>query len=103
MQIVPGKRKGIIVLPEDIEEISGKSDNVKDRLETYPGSTEEIDDGLPEPWGRPLSTTMYFDSDHAHDQLMRQLVSGVLSFFGLTPIICTSKRKGTIESSSYSA
>ena len=47
LQIVPGKSKGIIVSPEYIEDISGKGDNVKDRLETYPGSTEEIDDGLP--------------------------------------------------------
>ena len=46
-QSVPGKSKVIVVSPEDIEEIRGKGDNVKDRLETYPRSTEEIDYGLP--------------------------------------------------------
>ena len=46
LQVIPGKSKGIFVSPEDIKEISGKGYNVKDRLETYPGSTEEIDDGL---------------------------------------------------------
>ena len=92
LQSVPGKSKGIVVSPEYIEEISGKGDNVKDRLETYPGSTEDIDDGLPEPRGRPLSTTVYFDSGHAHDQVMRRSVSGVLYFVGLMHISWTSKR-----------
>ena len=46
---------------------------------------------------------VYLDSDHAHDLVMRQLVSGVLSFVGLMPISWTSKRQVTIESSSYSA
>ena len=34
---------------------------------------------------------------------MRRSVSGVLSFVGLMPISWTSKRQGTIKSSSYSA
>ena len=45
---------------------------------------------------------MYFDSDHSHDQVTRRSVSGVVSFVGSTPISWTSKRRGTIESSSYS-
>ena len=67
LQSVPGKLKGIVVSPEYIEEISGKGANIKDWLEKYPGASEEIDEVLPEPRGRPLSTTVYFDSDHAHD------------------------------------
>ena len=46
--------------------------------------------------------SVYFDSDHAHYQVTRQLVSGVLCFFGSTHISGTRKRQGTIESSSYS-
>ena len=64
---------------------------------------EEIDEGLPEPRGAPISTTVYFDSDHAHDLVTRRSVSGVIAFVGLTPISWTSKRQGTIETSSYSA
>ena len=45
---------------------------------------------------------MYFDSDHAHDQVTRWSVSGVVSFVGPTPISWTSKRQGTIERSSNS-
>ena len=46
---------------------------------------------------------MYFYSDHAHYQVKSRLVSGVVSFFGLTPISWTSKSQGTIENSGYSA
>ena len=72
-------------------------------LEKYPDALEEIDEGLPEPRGKPISTTVYFDSDHDHDLVTRRSVSGVISFVGLTPISWTSKRQGTIKSSSYSA
>ena len=35
--------------------------------------------------------------------MTRRLVSGIIAFVGSTPISWTSKRQGTIESSSYSA
>ena len=72
-------------------------------LEKYPNASEEIDEVLPEPRGNPIHSTVYFDSDHAHDQMTRRSVSGVIAFVGSTPISWTSKRQGTIESSSYSA
>ena len=102
LQSVTGRLKSIVVSPEDIEEISGKGDNMKYWLEKYPGVSEDIDEGLPEPRGHPLRTVVYFDSDHAHAQVTRRLVSGVLCFVGSTPIRWTSKRHGTTESSSYS-
>ena len=71
-------------------------------LRSTPAS-EEIDDGLPEPRGNPIHSTAYFDSDHAHDQVTRRSVSGIIAFVGSTPISWTSKRQGTIKSSSYSA
>ena len=64
---------------------------------------EDIYEVLPEPWGRPLSTLVFFDSDHVHDQVTRRWVSGVLLFFGSAPISWTSNRQGIIERSSYSA
>ena len=100
LQTVPEKRKRIFVLPEEIGEISGKGANTKDWLENYPGASEEIDEVLPEPWGRPLRTTVYFDSDHAHDQVTRLPISGFVSFVESTSICWTSKRQVTIESSS---
>ena len=70
-KIVTGRRKGIVVLSEDIEEISCKGDSMKDWLEKYPRVSEYIYEGLPEPRGIPLSTSVYFDSDHAHDRITR--------------------------------
>ena len=56
----------------------------------------DIDEGLPDPRGRPISTSVYFDSDHTHDQVTRRSVSGVLCFFGSTPISWTRKRQGQV-------
>ena len=53
--------------------------------------------------GHPISTLEYFDSDHAHDQVTRWSVSGILCFVGLTHISWTIKTQGTIKRSSYSA
>ena len=69
-----------MVSAEDIGEIKGKVTDTKLWLENYPDAMEEIDEGLPEPWGEPLRTPVYFDSDHAHDQVTRSSVSGVISF-----------------------
>ena len=92
-----------MVSAEDIGDIKGKGLDTKIWLEKYPDATEEIDEGLPEPRGNTLSTTVYFDSDHAHDQVMRRSVSGVILFVGSTPISWMRKRQGNIESFSYSA
>ena len=103
LQTVPAKVKSIVISHEDIGEINVKGANIKDWFEKYPSASEEIDEGLPDPCGRPLSTTVYFDFDHAHNQGMRRSISGVVYFVGSTPISWTSKRQGNIESSSYSA
>ena len=77
-------------------EISGKGANTKYWLDKYPGASEDIDEGLLESRGRPISTTVYFGSDHAHDQVTRRSVSGVVSFFGST-LIRQSIRKSRGE------
>ena len=100
---MPADSKSIVVPEEYIGEIKGKGPDLKVWLEKYPDALEEIDEGLPEPQGKPIPSTVYFDSDHAHDQVTRCSVSGVIEFVGLTPISWTSKRQGMIESSSYSA
>ena len=58
-----------MVLAEDIGDIKGKGTGTKLWLEKYPDMTKEKDEGLPEPRGKPLSTNVYFESDHAHDQV----------------------------------
>ena len=63
---------------------------------------EYFDEGLLEPRGSPLSTTVYFNSGHAHYQVTHRSISGVMCFFGSTPVIWYSKRQGCIETSSLS-
>ena len=75
---------------------------MNDWLDKYPRASEDIDEGLPGPRGSPIRTEEYFDSEHAHDQVTRRSVSGVLYFVGSTPIIWTSKRQDTSKSSSES-
>ena len=75
-------RKSIVVSAEDIGEVSGEGSNFKVWLEKYPDAAEEIDEGLPEPRGNPISSTVYFDSDHTHDQVTRRSVSGIIVFVG---------------------
>ena len=75
-----------MVSAEDIGEIKGKGLDTKVWIEYDPNSTEEIDKGLPEPWGKPISTTVYLDSDQTHYQVTWRSVSGVISFIGSTPI-----------------
>ena len=81
-----GIHKSIVISLEDIREISGKGDNTADWLDKYPDTSDDIDEGFPELRGSTLSTTVYFDSDHAHDQVTWRSVSGVMCFVGLTPI-----------------
>ena len=72
LQTVPAEAKNIVVLAEDIGEIKGKGFDTKVWLEKYPDVTEEIYERLPKPWGKPISTPVYFDYDHAQDQVTRR-------------------------------
>jgi hypothetical protein len=72
-----------------------------DWKEYYPGATEAIPDNMPEPRGKPVSTTCFVDDDHAGCRLTRHSHSGVLIFVNRAPIIWFSKRQVTVESSTF--
>jgi hypothetical protein len=72
-----------------------------DWKEYYPGATEAIPDNMPEPRGKPVSTTSFVDADHAGCRLTRRSHSGVLIFVNRAPIIWFSKRQATVESSTF--
>ena len=48
--------------------------------EFYPYAEEEIPKGLPEPKGKPVKITVYVDADHAHDQVTKKTVTGIILF-----------------------
>ena len=69
----------------------------------YPDAIEELDKNFPERLGKPLQTTVFFDSDHGHDQLTKRSCTGLVVYVGLTLVMWSSKRQTSIQSSSYSA
>ena len=52
---------------------------------------------------KTLSTTVYFDSNHAHDEKTRRYVTGLLVYAGNCPVYCASKRQGSIVTGTFSA
>lgn len=54
--------------------------------EFYPDAKEELPPNMPEPWGKPVQITSYKDADHAHAQVTRRSVTGILLFINNTPI-----------------
>jgi Reverse transcriptase (RNA-dependent DNA polymerase) len=69
----------------------------------YPGACEELDPKFPIPLGQPITTGIYFDSNHAHDEVNRRSITGLLTYAGGTPISWVSKRQGAIATSTYTA
>ena len=61
-----------------------------------------IYEGLPETRGPPISTTVYSDYNHAHDQVTQLSVSVVMCFVGSTSVSWSSKIQGDIKTYSYS-
>jgi hypothetical protein len=69
--------------------------------EFYPDAIEEIPSDAPAALGVSPTTMAYVDADHAHDQITRRSVTGVLLLVNGMPIRWYSKRQQTVETSSY--
>lgn len=73
-----------------------------DPLGLYAGACEQRSDNEPDPvegarlWG-------YVDASHGPDTQGRKSVTGVLLFFGSTPICWVTKRQNVVETSTFSA
>jgi hypothetical protein len=97
----PNKAIGIVaedpVMAEPLEKFKA------DFEDQYKDAYEELDPAFPKPMGTPLSTSIFFDSDHAHDTKTRRSITGVLVVVGSTPVSWISKRQGAVATSTYSA
>ena len=56
---------------------------------------------MPVPKGRPARITCYVDADHAHCQVTRRSVTGIVLFVNNMPIRWYSKKQSTVETSTY--
>jgi hypothetical protein len=62
-----------------------------------------MDPHFPKAFGDMLDMTIFVDSDHAHDLVMRHSLTGLLAFVGSTPVSWFSKRQGPVTSSTFQA
>jgi hypothetical protein len=69
--------------------------------EFYPDAVEDLPINTPEALGNAVHTSLFVDADHAHDQVTRRSVTGILLFVNSTPVKWYSKRQQTVETSSY--
>ena len=53
------------------------------------------------PKGKAARLTLFVDADHAHDQVTRRSITGILVMLNNTPIRWVCKRQKTAESSTY--
>ena len=80
-----------------------KTSKKYDWTEFYPNAKEEIPPvgSVPVAKGRKAKITVYVDADHAHDQVTRRSVTGILVFINNTLVRAYTKRQRTVETSTY--
>ena len=69
--------------------------------EFYPDAVEEIPADIPEPGKIKADVTVYVDADHAHDQVTRRSVTGIVLLVNGTIVKWITKRQKTVETSTY--
>ena len=69
--------------------------------EFYPDAVEELPPDMPSSKGKPVRITVYVDADHAHDQVTRRSVTGIILLLNNTPVRVICKRQKTVETSTY--
>jgi hypothetical protein len=62
---------------------------------------EVIPSDVPEPLGKPVVLTTYFDANLYHDQITGRAMTGVLHFVNQTPFDWYAKRQSTVETATY--
>ncbi len=67
----------------------------------YGRSEEELPHGMPEPRGKPVCTSSYFDASLKFCKVTGCAASGTLHFVQQTPIEWFSKKQNTVETATY--
>jgi len=64
---------------------------------------EEIDPRFPTPLSSELEITIFVDADHGHDKVTGRSIAGLLRFVGSTPVMWSSKRQSSMQTSTFRA
>ena len=67
----------------------------------YKGVKEAIPPNMPKPCGNFVSTHCFIDANHAGNKVTGRSQTGILIFVKKSPIIAFSKRKNTVETSTF--
>ena len=71
--------------------------------ELYPDVFEELDKRFLILFGPAIQSSIFFDSDHAHDLKTKRSCTRIIIYVGSTPVSWSSKRQTSIQTSSYGA
>ena len=88
-------------LKYDDMDLAPLDDKEIDWTEHYMYAKEEKPPDQPPPNSLKAQTTCMVDADHAHDQVTRRSVMGIIFYVNATPVKWISKQQGTVESSTY--
>jgi hypothetical protein len=67
----------------------------------YGDVKEVIPDNIPEPLGKPVVLTTYFDANLYHDMITGRSMTGILHFVNGTPFDWHAKKQNTVETATY--
>jgi hypothetical protein len=76
-------------------------DKFKEMKDEYPDVKEDLDPKAPQPRGKEIHTTCFFDAALGTPETKGRGHTGIILFAGRTPITCISRRQGTAEGSTY--
>jgi len=76
-------------------------DKIKEMKEEYPDVREDLDPKAPEPRGKEIKTTCFFDTALGTPETKGRGHTGIILFAGRTPITCISRRHSMAEGSTY--
>jgi hypothetical protein len=72
-----------------------------DWSEFYGDVEEEMPPKMPEPLGSPVTISVFVDANHAGNVVTRRSHTGILIYLQNTPILWHSRRRNTIETSTF--
>ena len=62
---------------------------------------EDLDPRFPEPLVQELDINIFVDANHTHDKITGRSITGVFGFVGSTPVIWSSKRQASVQTSTF--
>ena len=69
----------------------------------YQYFNEDLDPRFPPPLVSPLDINLFVDANHAHDKITGRSITGIFGFVGSTPVIWSSKRQASVQTSTFGA